>query len=178
MGGDTQFADTRAAYDDLPGELRRRLEEGDYVGCHSIWHSRMKAVPNSPFFTNISAEDHPFGRHKILQTHERSGRQNLYIANHLHHLEYANGERVPEGEGTALIEELLKHATQSKYVVSVQWRDEGDLVVWDNTCVMHRAVPGEFMGRYKRDMRRTTVHDSSGMAWGLNERSGKRMGLP
>ena len=126
----------------------------------------------------IDPMNYPFGRHKIIQTHERSGRTNLYIANHLHHLEYPDGKWVSEEEGTALIEELLAHATQEKYVVSVEWKEAGDLVVWDNTCVMHRAAGGTFMGKFKRDMRRTTVHDSSEWAWGLNEKSDKRMGLP
>lgn len=100
----------------------------------------MKAVPNSPFMQGIEPKDYPMGRHKIVQTHERSGRRNLYIANHLHHLEYADGTWVPEEEGTKLIEELLAHATQSKYVVSVEWKEAGDLVVWDNTAAMVSQV--------------------------------------
>lgn len=119
---------------------------------------------------------------------------NLYIANHLHHLERlvddddhppeATGGgtrrlvRVPEPESTELIETLLRHATQDRYLVSVDWREPGDLVVWDNTAVMHRSAGGEFMGKYRRDMRRCTVHDGSSLAWGLNEKSEKRMGLP
>ena len=46
----------------------------------------------------------------------------------------------------------------------------------DNTCVMHRAAGGTFEGKYKRDMRRTTVHDGSSQAWGLNDKSAARMG--
>ena len=138
----------------------------------------MKAAPDSPYFEGIDAKDYPFGRHKILQVHERSGRGNLYIANHLHHLEHSSGEWVDEVEGTRLIEKLLAHATQEKYVVSVEWKEAGDLVCWDNTAVMHRAVGGGFVGKFKRDMRRTTVHDGSEWAWGLNERTTVRMGLP
>jgi len=115
----------------------------------------------------------------------------MYIANHLHHLEYhvprtpsftateaQPFERVPEPQSTALIERLLAHATQQKYILSVEWQDAGDVVAWDNTAVMHRASAGTFMGRYKRDMRRCTVHDGSELAWGFNERETKRMGLP
>jgi alpha-ketoglutarate-dependent 2,4-dichlorophenoxyacetate dioxygenase len=178
MGGNTEFADTRTAFDELDPELKALLLEKDYVGCHSLWHSRMKAVPDSPYFKGIDPEDYPFGRHKIVQKHEASGRMNLYIANHLHHLEDEAGNRVPAEEGTALIEKLLAHATQPKYVCSVDWQQPGDLVVWDNTAVMHRAAEGTFAGKYKRDMRRCTVHDGSSQAWGLNERTTKRMGLP
>ncbi len=123
---------------------------------------------------------------------------NLYIANHLHHLEEEvdddNQEpdfvaktgtdkpvklrRLPEPESTALIETLLAHATQPKYLLSVDWRDPGDVVCWDNTAVLHRAGPGTFTGKYKRDMRRTTVHDDSDFAWGLNDKTTARSGLP
>lgn len=98
---------------------------------------------------------------------------NLYIANHVHHIEGLTGERSQE-----LVETLLAHTTQDKYVLSVEWDNVGDLVVWDNTAVMHRAHGGEYEGKYRRDMRRATVHDDSVYCWGLNEKSEKRMGLP
>ncbi|KAI1620289.1 alpha-ketoglutarate-dependent 2,4-dichlorophenoxyacetate dioxygenase [Exophiala viscosa] len=177
-GGNTDFADTRTAFDDLPEDLKTQLLDNDYIGANSLWHSRRKAAPDSEFVQDFDPEAYPFGRHRIVQLHERSGRTNLYIANHLHHLEYKDGSRVPEPESTQLIERLLAHATQDKYVISVEWRENGDVVCWDNTAVMHRASVGSFAGRYKRDMRRTTVHDSSSQAWGLNERTTKRMGLP
>ena len=84
----------------------------------------------------IEPGEYPMGKHKLVQVHERSGRGNLYVANHLHHLEYMDGSWVEEGEGRELIEELLGFATQGRYVVSVEWREVGDLVVWDNTAVM------------------------------------------
>jgi alpha-ketoglutarate-dependent 2,4-dichlorophenoxyacetate dioxygenase len=130
-------------------------------------HSRVKAAPkDSPWLKDVDPNDYPFGRHTVVQTHA-SGRQNLYIANHMHHLEYKTPrskdfvptkeqpfERVPEPEGTALIEKLLAHATQEKYLYSVEWENDGDLVLWDNTCVMHKAGKGTFMEKYARDMRR------------------------
>jgi len=177
-GGNTDFADTRTAFDELPEPLKTQLRENDYVGANSLWHSRRKACPESEYLQSFDPEKYPFGRHRIVQQHEASGRMNLYIANHLHHLEYPNGDRVPEPESTELIETLLKHATQDKYLVSIEWREPGDVICWDNTSVMHRAGPGTFMGKYKRDMRRTTVHDGSSTAWGLNEKTSQRMGLP
>jgi len=60
----------------------------------------------------------------------------------------------------------------------LQWTENSDLLLWDNTCVMHRATGGSFEGKYARDMRRATVHDASSQAWGLNERSGDRVGYP
>ncbi|KAK5561927.1 hypothetical protein LTR46_000732 [Exophiala xenobiotica] len=183
-GGNTDFADTRTAFDELPDDLRRELVENDYIGANSLWHSRRKACPESEYLASIDPEAYPFGRHRIVQRHEASGRTNLYIAHHLHHLEYPNVDgqpqhrRVEEPHSTELIERLLAHATQDKYLLSVEWRQPGDVVCWDNTAVMHRAGVGSFQGRFKRDMRRTTVHDGSSTAWGLNERTTKRMGLP
>lgn len=191
-GGNTDFADTRTAYLDLPPDVLEDLEQNDYVGAHSLMHSRKKAAPkDSPHLRDVNPEDYPYGRHSIIQVHEPSGRKNLYIANHLHHLEYHTPksgnfnptkeqpfERVAEPKSMELIETLLKHATQDKYVLSVEWQNPGDVVVWDNTCVMHRAGEGTFMGKYKRDMRRCTVHDGSSLAWGFNEQTTKRMGLP
>ena len=154
-------------------------------------HSRKKAAPkDSIHLRDVDPEKYPFGRHSIIQKHAPSGRNNLYIANHLHHLEFGHPqshgirssdgsfERVPEPKSTELIQALLTHATQPKYLLSVDWRDPGDLVIWDNTCVMHKAGEGTFMGKYKRDMRRTTVHDQSDLAWGFNEKTTVRMGLP
>ena len=143
----------------------------DYVAAHNLWHSRKKAAPE--FWKDVKPEEYPFGRHRLVQTHEASGRTNLYIANHVHHI-----EGLPEKESTELIEKLLKHASRPKFVTRVDWENDGDLIVWDNTCVMHRAAGGSYEGKFKRDMRRTTVHDTSSQAWGLNERTTKRMGLP
>lgn len=87
-------------------------------------------------------------------------------------------EGLSENEGTELIRTLLDHACQDKYVLSVEWQNPGDLVLWDNTAVMHRAHGGTYEGKFRRDMRRTTVHDDSSYAWGLNEKTSMRVGLP
>ena len=171
MGGHTAFADTRAAFNDLPLELRKRLLDNDYVACHSIIHSRKLAAPEA--FAGVNPLDYPMGRHKLVQRHEASGRMNLYIAAHVHHIEGLSPE-----ESQTLFTHLFEHATRDNNTVEIEWQGTGDLVVWDNTCTMHRAVGGPFLRKYKRDMRRTTVHDSSSTAWGLNEHTDIRQGLP
>ncbi|KIW80197.1 hypothetical protein AYO21_01123 [Fonsecaea monophora] len=171
LGGNTDFADCRAAYDDLPEDLKKQLDENDYVVCHSLLHSRRKAAPE--YFTDVNPDKGYYSRHKIVQTHERSGRKTLYIGNHMHHV-----EGLPEKESTELINRILEHACQDKYVLSVEWQNPGDLILWDNTSVMHRAHGGAYEGKYRRDMRRTTVHDDSSYAWGLNEKTSMRVGLP
>lgn len=170
-GGNTAFADTRTAYDDLDQETKSNLLAKDYVAAHSVLHSRKLAAPE--YFADTNPEEHPMGRHKLLQRHEKSGRLNLYLAAHIHHI-----EGLEPRESQELFERLFNHATQDKYVVEIEWEEPTDLVVWDNTCTMHRAIGGEFQYKYRRDMRRATVHDSSIAAWGLNEKSDVRQGLP
>ncbi|BCS28421.1 TauD/TfdA dioxygenase family protein [Aspergillus puulaauensis] len=171
MGGHTAFADTRSAFNDLSLELKQRLLDNDYVACHSMHHSRKLAAPEA--FAGVNPLDYPMGRHKLVQRHEASGRMNLYVAAHVHHIEGISPE-----ESRALFTQLFEHATRDSNTVEIEWQAPGDLVVWDNTCTMHRAVGGPFLRSYKRDMRRTTVHDSSPTAWGLNEHTSVRQGLP
>ncbi|KAB2101176.1 hypothetical protein AG0111_0g10616 [Alternaria gaisen] len=170
-GGATEFCDTRTAWDDLPCNVQSELLAKDLVACHSILHSKKLAAPEH--FAGIEPADHPMGRHKLVQRHEASGRTNLYLAMHIHHIEGLEPE-----ESQELFNMLFEHATQEKYRVTVGWHDVGDLVIWDNTCTMHRAMGGPFAYKYRRDMRRVTVHDASSQAWGLNEKSGIRQGLP
>ncbi|RYP42031.1 hypothetical protein DL767_000543 [Monosporascus sp. MG133] len=168
-GGGTAFADTRTAYEDLDDATKAKIS--DYVLCHSIWHSRKLGAPDNEILKQIKTEEQYMGRHKLVQLHEPSGRMNLYIAWHAHHIDGWTRE-----ESQPVIEELLRHASQDKYTFQVDWENNGDMVMWDNTCVMHRACGGSFAGKYIRDMRRATVHDSSSTAWGLNE-GGERAGL-
>lgn len=170
--GNTEFADTRAAFDDLPAEVKGVLvREGGLVAAHSLMHSRKTASPGS--LADVDPEKYPMSRHRLAQVHEPSGRWNLYIASHVHHI-----EGLGKSESDRFRDMLYQHATQRKYVVSVDWKGEGDLVIWDNTCVMHRATPGEYEGKHVRDMRRATVHDSSPYAWGLNDQTEIRQGFP
>ncbi|KAL5330264.1 hypothetical protein ACEPPN_003790 [Leptodophora sp. 'Broadleaf-Isolate-01'] len=169
-GGSTFFADTRTAYDTLPSPLKTDLETNDYIAAHSLFHSRKLGSPI--YFSDLDPLAHKMTLHKILQTHEPSGRKSLYIARHAHHIECVNEEKSED-----LLEGLIGWATREELVCEVHWEQEGDLVVWDNTCVMHRASGGSFEGRFKRDMRRTTVHDGSSTAWGLNDRGEVKQGF-
>jgi len=110
--------------------------------------------------------------HTVAQRHEPSGRMNLYVGTHAHHV-----EGVTEEKSRELLKTLMEHATQEKYRATVPWENISDLVIWDNTCLMHRAGGGTFEGKYRRDLRRTTVHDASETAWGLNDKSSTRPGF-
>ncbi|KAH8164937.1 hypothetical protein CIB48_g3297 [Xylaria polymorpha] len=171
-GGDTLFADSRTAAEELDAELLALLAQRDLVGAHSMANSRKLGSP--AFFADLDPGVYPMVRHRILQRHEPSGRMNLYVGAHLHHVEEAPPGDKAVGEeirdSWALVQKLNAHATREKYVVAVPWYDTSDLVIWDNRAVLHRAGPGTFEGKFIRDLRRTTVHDDSPTAWGLNDR--------
>ncbi|OTA98127.1 hypothetical protein M426DRAFT_326238 [Hypoxylon sp. CI-4A] len=171
-GGNTDFADSRTAFDELPEDLRDELLSHDYVGAHSMAHSRKLGSPT--FFSDVDPTKGPMQRHRIAQLHEPSGRMNLFIGAHLHHIE-ENGKEIPNSR--ELVQRLNTHATQKKYTTTVQWEQPGDMIIWDNRCVLHRAGGGIFEGKYRRDLRRTTVHDDSPTAWGLNSKESAWMGF-
>ncbi|OQU99683.1 hypothetical protein CLAIMM_05283 [Cladophialophora immunda] len=156
---DSSFNPRRASF----SLLRAELLEKDYVVHHSIAQSRKLGSPE--FFKDLDPTNGGvMARHRLIQVHEPSGRRNIYIAAHSHHI-----EGIPKEESDALIKKLLDHITQKKYTTSVEWKNPSDMIIWDNRCTLHRANGGAFEGKYKRDLRRTTVHDDSSTAWGLNE---------
>jgi alpha-ketoglutarate-dependent 2,4-dichlorophenoxyacetate dioxygenase len=149
-GGDTEFADTRAAYDALPDAMKSRLE--GLVAEHSLWHSRSKLGGYSP--TDEERQSYPSARHKVVRRHPGSGRVALYIASHASHI-----MGMPVEEGQALLRELMEFATQPQFVYSHKWQ-VGDLVIWDNRCTMHRATRFDAADEV-RDLRRTTIIDTA-----------------
>jgi len=157
----TEFADARQAYDDLPDEMKEFLE--DKVACHSLFQNRKMANPDSPLYKDVNVLDHPLSKHKVVITHEASGRKTLYVPSYAHHI-----EGMPVEEGKTLIAQLFAHATQPKYVYAKHWHNIGELTIWDNTAVLHRAVRGEYLSQYKRDMRRTSTLDMGPEAFGMN----------
>lgn len=88
----------------------------------------------------------------------------MYVAAHAAYVVGMDKE-----EGFKLIWQLIDHATQPQYVLKVKWENPGDLVIWDNRAVMHRATDWDGMTQFPRDMRRTTVHDGSPNGFGHNE---------
>ena len=148
-GGQTWFADTRSAYEDLPQETKDLLE--GKIGVNSLWWSRKMAGADIP---DEEIEERPRATHPLVHVHKGSGRKALFIAAHTMDI-----EGMPRDQGRALIRQLIEHATQPQYTFSVSW-NVGDMVIWDNLCSMHRG--GDFdYARYKRDMRRTTVREGT-----------------
>jgi len=148
IGGHTEFADMRAAYDALPEATKQRI--AGLVAEHSIMTSRGK-LGFTDFDENERQAFAPVPQVLVRRLPD-SGRMSLYIASH------AGAIRgMPDDEARQLIDELTAHATQRQFVHAHRWREK-DLVIWDNRCTMHRGMAFDDQ-RYKRDMRRATVSD-------------------
>jgi alpha-ketoglutarate-dependent 2,4-dichlorophenoxyacetate dioxygenase len=148
IGGHTEFADQRAAYDALPASMKNKLE--GLVAEHSIATSRRKS--GFANFTDDESTRLPPVPQLVVRTIRESGRKSLYLASHAGRV-----IGMPDAEGHALIEELIAHVTQRQFVYTHRWRAK-DLVMWDNRCTMHRGTDYDDL-RYVRDMHRTTVSD-------------------
>ena len=146
-GGETEFADLRAAWDALPDARKRKLQ--GLVVEHSIFRSRSQlgfADFNDEIYKQVPPVPQALVRH-----HRYSGRTSLYLASHASHV-----IGWPVEEGRALIEELIAFATQPQFVYQHRWT-VGDLVIWDNRCTMHRGRP--YDDTQRRVLHRTTVSD-------------------
>jgi alpha-ketoglutarate-dependent 2,4-dichlorophenoxyacetate dioxygenase len=146
VGGHTEFADERAAYDALSEQMKRRLES--LVAEHSIFNSRARLG-----FSDFNDEEHqkmPPVLQAVVRTIPESGRKSLYLASHAGRI-----VDMPEEEGRALIDELIAHATQRQFVYTHRWRVH-DLVMWDDRCTMHHGTEFDDL-RWKRDLQRATV---------------------
>jgi alpha-ketoglutarate-dependent 2,4-dichlorophenoxyacetate dioxygenase len=150
VGGETEFADLRAAYDALPADMQETIEA--LVAEHSIFHSRGQLG-----FTDYNEEERaalPSVRHRLVRVHPGSRRKTLYMGAHASHIV---GWPMPEGR--LLLRDLMEHATQREFVYRHSWR-AGDLVVWDNRCTLHRGRAYDD-ATYPRDLRRVTTKDAA-----------------
>jgi len=148
IGGHTEFADMRAAYDALPEDLKHKLE--GLVAEHALAYSRLRTG-----FTNFSESERkelPPVPQVIVRTIPENGRKSLYIASHIGRV-----LGMPNDEAKVLVDQLIAHATQRQFVYTHRWRLH-DLVMWDDRCTMHRGTEFDDL-RYTRDMHRATVSD-------------------
>lgn len=149
-GGDTEFADTQAAYTALP-ESRRAEIEGLRV-VHSWERSRQKNGSRPATAQEIL--DAPPVIHPLIRTHPMTGQKGLYIGNHTSHV-----EGWPLAEGEALLQELQDFATQDRFIYRHCWAP-GDLVIWDNCALLHRACANYDIEAHVRVLNRTVVRGS------------------
>jgi alpha-ketoglutarate-dependent 2,4-dichlorophenoxyacetate dioxygenase len=148
-GGNTEFADMRAAYDALDDRTKAEIE--DLVCEHSLIYSR-----GTLGFTDLSDEEKKMFkpvRQRLVRVHPATGRKSLYLSSHIGTI---IGWPVPEAR--AFIRDLTEHAVQPRFTYAHKWR-QFDLVMWDNRSTMHRVR--RFDETKVRDMRRTTVGGDS-----------------
>ena len=145
QGGDTEWADMRAAYDALDDELKALV--AGRSAHHSTFHSRILLGDDK--YTPEQLNRFPPAEWPLVRTHPGSQRKLLFVGVHC---DRVSGMTVPEAR--LLIAELLEHATQRQFVYRHQWRT-GDYVMWDNRATLHRGRRYDLTVR--RDLRRTTT---------------------
>ena len=145
VGGNTEYADMRAAYDTLDDATKKLIE--DLVCEHSLMYSR-----GSLGMLDYSEEERAMFkpvRQRLVRTHPATGRKSLYLSSHAGAI-----IGMPMAEARILLRDLTEHATQPQFVYVHRWRP-GDFVMWDNRRTMHRVR--RYDDAHPRDMRRTTL---------------------
>lgn len=145
-GGDTLYADMYAAYDALDDGMKRRLQGMQAV--HDLDVSRRRA--GEPPMSERQRAEAPPVAHPVVRTHPETGRKLLYISRHVSHF-----RGMPREESDALLERLMAHATEARFVFRHRW-GRRDVVMWDNRCTMHCATPYD-AGAERRVIHRTVV---------------------
>lgn len=147
VGGQTEFADARAAWDELDPVLQEQID--GRIALHSIATSRAKLGFEMTDEENAS---YPRVPQAMVRTHRVSGRRSIYIASHAGQI-----VGLPDDEARKLLAALMDHVTQPRFVYKHRWRAD-DLVIWDNRCALHRGRPFDDL-RWKRDAQRATSLD-------------------
>jgi alpha-ketoglutarate-dependent 2,4-dichlorophenoxyacetate dioxygenase len=145
-GGETQYASMRVAYDRLTPEDRRLLD--GKVAIHSFTYSR--GLVSEGLFEPEHAAQVPPVRQALVRANPTNGRKAFYVGSHACEI-----LGMPTDAARTLIHRLVAAATRPELVYTHRWR-VGDLVMWDNRCMLHRGRPWD-EGRHRRVMHRTTV---------------------
>jgi alpha-ketoglutarate-dependent taurine dioxygenase len=146
-GGETGFADMRAAYDELDDERKTRIE--GLSAHHSLYHSQAQIGHIVESGSAYGYHDKGAPLRPLIKTHPATGRKSLYIGRHAYGI-----PGLDEDDSTALLDDLVTFACQEPRIYAHDWQ-VGDLVIWDNRCVLHRAQPYDY--NEVRVMRHTRV---------------------
>ncbi|MEX2643215.1 MAG: TauD/TfdA family dioxygenase [Acetobacterales bacterium] len=148
-GGDTLFASIKVAYETLPEQRRKALDELKAV--HSYPHAYAQLYPDREPLSEEQKARVPDIVHPLVRTHPVTGRKALYIGEHIiKEISGLSGE-----ETAALVKELIAHITREAMIYRHKWR-AGDLLMWDNRGVLHHATDYDDR-KYRRVMHRTTI---------------------
>jgi alpha-ketoglutarate-dependent taurine dioxygenase len=132
-GGDTQYLNMHRAYDELPQAMKRRI---DTLKAVHVYLSKYSPRPLKPLNEESRQALPPPGIHPLVRVHPDNGRKALF----LNPVRIEGIVGMPDAEALDLVAELMAHATQPKYEYRHRWR-YGDMVMWDNRSVMHKANP-------------------------------------
>ena len=157
-GGDTCFADMYRSFEALPEAEKTALASLRVV--HSWELSRDNLGKK---LSEAEIRDAPPMTHPLIRTHPDSGRPCFFMGTHASYL-----EGLPIEEGRARIEQLEAHATNPRFVYRHQWQ-EGDLLMWDNRCLLHRADQNFDAARYPRVLHRTCLRGTPPIPYGDGE---------
>lgn len=146
-GGDTEFANMTAAYAALPEATKRKID--GLRAVQSLEYMRTSLNDRPP--TEAEKAKAPPVQQPLVRTHQETGEKSLYLGMYSSHV-----VGMPEAEGRALLQELEAHATSPRFVYTHRWRLH-DVVLWDNRCLMHRAVANYEMDRHRRVLKRICV---------------------
>ena len=130
-GGDTQYVNMHRAYEDLPDETKRRIDGLEAV---HVYQSKFSARKLMDLPADRKDKVPVSVLHPLVRTHPETKRKSLY----LNPIRIEGIAGMPESEALGLLDELLEHATQEKYQYRHRWQP-GDLVMWDNRCLLHKA---------------------------------------
>lgn len=147
-GGDTLFCDAAAAYEALDDSMKRRI--ADLKAVHSFSRYQAHRFAERPLTDEQRAQT-PDVAHPVVRIHPETGRKALFLGDDV----ISHVEGMDRIEGKALMDDLLRHATDDRFCYRHRWR-RGDLVVYDNRCTLHRAT-GYDENAYERTLLRTSV---------------------
>jgi alpha-ketoglutarate-dependent 2,4-dichlorophenoxyacetate dioxygenase len=154
-GGELEFVSTRAAYARLPEHLKETI--ADLVVIHDYVYSRSKV--GEDVVSDSLARSLPPVRQRLVRTNPVTGAKNYYVGSHARSIEGWDDE-----DARALLDDLVARATKPGYRYQHRWQ-VGDLLIWDNRCVLHRGRPYD-ADRYRRRMHQTRV---AGLCSSLDE---------
>ena len=152
--GDTLFASATAAYAALPAETKRRIDGLQAVNSYEKGYNRERNGGKRPPLTDEQKRRTPDIAHPVVRTHPFTGRKCLFVNEG--YTSRIVGMDGPEGD--ALLNELLEHATDARFIYRHKWR-VGDLLIWDNCATQHLAIPNYELPK-RRVMERATVKGS------------------
>ena len=145
-GGELEFVSTRSAYARLPDNTKDKIE--NLIAIHDYVYSRSKVGPNA--VTPSHAASLPPVSQRLVRKNPVTGEKNYYVGSHARSI-----ENWREEDARALLDDLTAQATRPKDVCRHRWQ-VGDLLIWDNRCILHRGKPYD-ADRYRRRMHQTRV---------------------